>query len=191
MAKEKKKLQQKHFEPDATHVRLNSILVLQRENDIIAMLLEGKDSKAIQQYICTKYKLLPVTASTYIKDARNLIKQRKGFEVNTLISLHIARYEKIYECLYEMGAHGIAMNALKAKEKLLSFHKEGFHLRVNSGEISTIQLQSVDNEYDVMKLTRPQRTKLATLLEKAKRDKNDDTLKKLEARKERAVWKKN
>lgn len=187
MAKSKAKEVQKETKIDEQLSRLRSILVLQRENDIISMLLEGKETKEIANYICPKYRITPASAGTYIKDARNLIKERKSYEVDILISLHIHRYEKIYQLLYELGAYSIAMNALRAKEKLLSFHKEGFHMRITNGEMSTVSLQTVDSEYDLMKLTQDKRERMSVLLQKAKREKGDKALQMHEVR-EKKTW---
>lgn len=167
-----KKLQHKHFEPDRQQTRLTKIIALQKENDVIALLLEGKEQKEIVTYVVNKYRVQWNTAVSFISACRNIIRERKDFEVNNLVSLHVERYEKIYAGLYEIRAHGIAMSALRAKEKLLGFHKEGFHMKVTNGEISTVQLQTVNSEYDVMKLDKGKRDRLSELLQKSKRDKN-------------------
>jgi len=158
----------KRLQPER-ELRLNTILSLQRQNDIISMMLNGKEPSEIRHYLCTKYKHTPNTANFYMKEARAVIKDRKNLEVNDLISLHISRYEKIYEKLYELNASSMAMRALKAKEKLMGFHKEGFHMRVNKGELTTISLQTVDSEYDVLKLPEEKRLRLDQLLKHAKR----------------------
>lgn len=170
-----KKLQHDHFESEHEQTRLNKIIALQKENDVIALLLEGKEQKEIVTYVVNKYRVQSNTATAFISKCRNIIKERKDFEVNTMVSLHVQRYEKIYEGLYEIKAYGIAMSALRAKEKLLGFHKEGFHMKVTNGAISTVQLQSVNSEFDVMKLDRTKRDRMSELLQKAKRDKNLET----------------
>ncbi len=164
----KKKVIQERLEEDREQTRLNKLLVLQRQNDIVSMLLEGKDKKDIRTYIVNKYRVQASSSNVYITEAVNLIKERSNYEVNNLISLHVQRYEEIYAGLYEINAYGMAIQALKAKEKLLGFHKEGFHMRVNQGTLSSIQLQSVNSEYDVMKLSREQRDRMALLLNVAK-----------------------
>jgi hypothetical protein len=173
MAKKKvttKKLQHKHLSPENTHKKLNAIMTLQRQNDIITMLLEGKDpNKEIKPYIIKKYKLTPGTANFYLHGARKIIKDRKNFEVNNLVSLHISRYELIYGKLYDIKAHSVAMSALKHKERLLGFHRQGFYMRVNQGEIQQIQNQYISNDYDLSKLSSEKENRLNALLTKAKR----------------------
>lgn len=175
---EKKKLLFPSLAPDAQHEKVNKILTLQRQNDIIQLLLEGRERQEIVKYISSKYNVKANTIAGYITDANNIIKQRSNNEVNNLISLHVQRYEIIYAGLYEINAYGLAMSSLRAKEKLLGFHKEGFHMRVSSGEISSIQLQSVNSEYDVMKLDRQKRDRMSALLNKAKRDRKAEIKKK-------------
>lgn len=160
------KYQQEHLAPDWGQKHSNPIITLQRENDIIQMLLEGKDSNEISRYIIQKYSIKKSTSKVFIYNAREKIKKRNEYELNTLINLHIHRYEKVYEELRELKANGIAISALQAKEKLLGFHREGFHLKVSQGEISAIQLQTVDSEYDVMKLDKGERTRFDELLAK-------------------------
>ncbi len=136
------------------------------------MLLEGKNVKAdIIPYITKKYKLTVGTCNGYITQARKIIKKRLQHEVNALVSLHIERYEIIYEGLYKVGAFGIAMNALKAKEKLMGFHKEGFHMKITQGEISSFNIQSnAEGEYDPSKLEPEKRDRLSLLISKIKKD---------------------
>lgn len=173
-----KKAKPGHRSPTAkeTQSRVNKILKLQRENDIITLLLEGKEEKEIKIYISEKYHLKYSTVNNLLLEAREVIRNRMNFELNTLLALHISRYEKIYEGLYQMGAHGIAMSALKAKEKLMQFHREGFHMRVTQGTINQVSISNVMNEYDYMKLERPKRERLEELI-KITREKKTKQLK--------------
>jgi len=152
--------------------RYNVIKAIQKQNDIITLLLEGKDTqKDIVPYICKKYNHTKKTANFHIQEAKNIIKNRKNHEVQTLIGIHIQRYEKIYKELYDLRSFAIAMSAMKQKENLIGFHKEGFHMKVSSGQVSSVQLVSVENEYDLNKLPTEQRERLSFLIHKAKRDK--------------------
>jgi len=165
----KTSLQKREEEANANNRVYNNILTLQRQNDIIAMLLEGKESEEIKTYIVNKYHVQPISASSYLSEARKLIKERKNYEVDNLITLHLARYEKIYELLYGLKAFGSATKVLQAKEKIMGFHREGFHMKVSQGEITAIQLQQVNDEYDVMRLDEEKRNRMNVLLKKAKR----------------------
>jgi hypothetical protein len=159
---------------EAGDQRVNRILKLQRENDIITLLLEGKQEKEIAAYIVNKYRLRYSTVSRLISEGRAMIRERMNFEMNTLLSLHIARYERIYQGLYEMGAYGIAMGALKAKEKLMQFHREGFHMRVTNGEVSQLSIRHVANEYDYMKLEEGKRKRMEELIKKVREKKQKE-----------------
>lgn len=149
--------------------KASKILALQRENDIIALLLEGKSNKEIISLMSPKYRIKPSFVTSLIYTCRRIIQERKNYEVDTLISLHISRYENIYKKLYEIGSYTHSMNALKAKEILLGMHKDGFHMRVDSGEITTLQLQSISSDYDVKKLNEEQQTRFNELLNKARK----------------------
>lgn len=171
--KKKKKVCQPYLKPDHKHGKLNKILTLQRDNDIIAMLLDGLETKEIIKYLRNKYGLKHSSANVLISLRRQDIKKRKEFELDNLISIHIHRYEYIYKELLKIGAEGIAMNALKAKEKLMGFHKEGFHMKVNQGQIHQIRTTRVNDEYNLDQLDEKKRQRLEQLLLKAKRDGSD------------------
>lgn len=147
------------------------ILALQRQNDIITLLLEGKDTKTIVKYIVNKYQLKAQSVSVYLVNAREEIKLRMNYELKTLVPLHISRYEYVYEKLYEMGSQAIAMGALRAKEKLMQFHKEGFHLRVTQGQLSQVSTMHIANEYDHMRMPEAKRKRMQELMEIVKRPK--------------------
>lgn len=147
--------------------RVNVILAGQRMNDVISMILEGKEKEEIINYISPKYNIKKITAKRYVDEGRKEIKKRRFFEVNNLVSLHIHRYEAIYKDLMEIGAHGYAIQALRAKETLLGFHKSGFHMKVTQGEIQSIHQKMVNNEYDFNQLGKAKIDRLEQLLEKA------------------------
>jgi hypothetical protein len=161
----------KRFDVAVPQKRISSILTLLRQNDIIAMLLDGRDtSKEIVPYLMRKYNLTHGTCNFYIKEARSIIKNRRKFEVNNLVSLHIHRYEELYKLLNDIGADNIAMKALAQKEKLMGFHREGFHMKVTQGEVTSVQMQTIDSDYNVKSLSKEKQNQLTVLLNKAKRD---------------------
>lgn len=170
----KKKFLHAHLDPNAKQGAVNAILSLQRRNDIIAMLLEGKEAKEVRGYLCAKYNITAGFANILISSARKEIKKRQNYEIGSMIAMHIHRYEQIYKELYQMKAQVAAMDALRAKEKLLGFHKEGFHMKVTKGEIQAVQLQTVDSEYDVMKLDSQQTQRFEYLLNKARRKRDPE-----------------
>ena len=141
---------------------------LQRQNDIITLLLEGKERDIIKKFVINKYKVSLESANVYIAQAAATIKNRKNYEINNLISLHIYRYEYIYQQLYTLGAWHYAGMALKAKEKLLGFHKQGFHMKVTQGEIAEVQQKTFMDENNLDKLNEEQKNRLGQFLDKMK-----------------------
>lgn len=150
--------------------RINRIFALQRKNDVIGMILSGIPSKEIKEYLIAKYKVTQGSASIFLHKSRQEIKKRRDLEIQSLISLHLHRCEEIYGKLKELGATAYCMDVLRHKEKLLQFHREGFHMKVNKGEIQTVSLTVVDNEYDLNKLTVQEQSEISQLLHKSKRD---------------------
>lgn len=157
-----------HLIKDQKH--LNKVLALQRNNDIIAMLLDGKTTHEIATFIVTKYRIKRGTATTFITECRGEIKARRNFEVNNVISTNIDRYEWLYAKCMEIGNQSLAMSSLKHKEKLMQFHREGFHMRVSQGQIQQIQQTHIDDEYDKSKLSAVKQQRFLQLLQKAKRN---------------------
>lgn len=147
--------------------RSSTIVALQRTNDIMTLLLEGKETSEIKKYIIQKYSCQHTTAASYITAARKALANRKNFEVDNMINIHVERYEHIYAKLYDLRAFAESTATLKRKEKLLGFHKEGFHMKVTQGEITAIGMQQVRDEFNVMKLSEADRSRMAELLNKA------------------------
>lgn len=147
-------------------LRANFVIAMQRENDIIAMILEGKPNDEIKTYICSKYNLAISTAATRVSECHQKVRERRKWELDALIDTHVQRYEVLYNKLYELGAKGAAVQALQAKEKLLGLHKNGTHFRVNNQELTTISLQDVKADYDFSKLGEQERLRLQELLGK-------------------------
>lgn len=160
---------------DVQQGRLNKIMTLQRQNDIIAMLLEGRDTKEIKTYLINKYRVSPNTANFYVSQGRDLIKKRKNYEIENLLSMHIERYEDIYTKLLDLGAYSMAANALKAKEKLLHFHRPGFHMKVTQGQIQQLSLRNVSDEYDLSKLPENKKQRFDQLVQKTKMKQNGNS----------------
>lgn len=151
----------------------NKIIVLQRQSDILKMLLDGKSSKEIRDYVCDKYRVLPMVASQYLTQARKEVKKYRDRQVDNVLSIHIQRYEEVYSKLYEINAYSLAMNALQAKEKLLGMHKQDFRLQVNNIDATTVIGGPNANSgmnYDFNRLEKKDRLKLQLLLDKCKRN---------------------
>lgn len=146
----------------------NKVLQVQRQNDAVAMLLDGLQSREVVQYLASKYKLKPGRAARILVEAKEIIKLRLKLEVNSLITLHLLRYEELYALLKELGAEIAAMEALRHKEVLLGFHRTGFHMRVSAGQVQQVFQSNVQSEYDLTKLTNDDRVKFDQLIHKAR-----------------------
>lgn len=150
------------------HRQATKFMAMQRQNDILSMLLDGKETKEIAGYLVNKYRYTYKVAENYISQARQEIKKRHAYEAGNMVLLHAARYEAIYQALVAMKANGIAMRALTAKEKLLGFHKQGFHMRVTQGQM-TLFGKTDTSQYDPDKrLTPDKRQRLEELLLKCR-----------------------
>lgn len=151
----------------------NKIIVLQRQTDIIKMLLDGKDSREIRDYVCDKYKVLPMVASQYLTQARKEIKKYRERQVDNVLSIHIQRYEEVYSKLYEINAYSLAMSALQAKEKLLGMHKQDFRLQVNNIDATAViggPNAHSGMSYELDRLGKRDRLRLQLLLDKCKKN---------------------
>jgi len=147
--------------------RFAQILSLQMDNDMVDMLLAGKPRKEIIGYICDKYGIALSHIGHCLAKAQKIIRERKRYEIQDLVSTHIDRYEYIYSRLHELGAFSIAVDALKGKEILMGFHRSGFHMKVTKGEIQQVTQAHVFNEYDFNKLDDEKRIRMRELIDKA------------------------
>lgn len=148
---------------------LTTMLSIQRHNDVVSLLIAGKEVRDIEHYLNIKYGI--TDTDPILIEARQTILKRKDYELENLLKIHVIRYEKIYADLFEMKAFYHASNAMKAKEKLMGFHKEGFSMKVTQNEMTALGMSHVDNEYNVMKLSENKRIRMTELLDKAKREK--------------------
>lgn len=148
--------------------KFSNVRQMMRTNDAIAMILEGKTRDEIVQYVITKYELSKIIAVETYARANSLITDRKQYEIDGLIDIHIERYEHIYSLLVQLGANGMAAGVLKAKERLLQFHKNNTHMRVDNDQFLTIQSMEVKADYDLSKLNKDQQDRFDLLLNKMK-----------------------
>lgn len=146
---------------------LYKVRSLQMQNDAIAMILDGKED--VVKVISDKYNITLPNASNIVDKARRQITSRKDYEVDSIIELHLGRYEEIYAKLVEMRFHGIAATALKAKEKILQFHKNSTHMKVTNNTINQISVYDVKHDYDIDRLEPQQRDRFKELLDRAMR----------------------
>jgi hypothetical protein len=152
----------------AGKIAARKLMSLHMHNDAVAMLLDGKSTTEIVKYIQHKYdQKNKQTVLVLVTEVKAAIKERAGFEVENMVLMHLARYEEIYTQCMNMRLLGMAQQALKAKEKLLGFHREGFHMRVSQGQMTQIQMRHVGNEFDLKKLQPERRERLTYFLQKA------------------------
>lgn len=146
--------------------QVNSIIAAQRLNDIIGMILDGRPREEIFSYITTKYDVNKSMADNLIVDAHQEIFKQEQIELDDIITSHVERYEELYTKLIELKAERIAMEALKGKEKLIQLHKNGTHMRVVSGQVSSVTMVGAKTYYDPKRLTQEQSERLDQLLNK-------------------------
>lgn len=149
-------------------INIKDLLVAQRTNDVVSMLLDGRGVREIQKYLGEKYNVKPSYCLGVIAQCREEIRKQKGWQVDDLINVHLQRYEDIYTELTKIKADHMAMLALKAKEKILQMHDRGSHMKVNGSEITQVSYQNVNADYDFEKLDEVKKERLNTLLEKLK-----------------------
>ncbi len=146
--------------------KVNSLVVAQRLNDIIGMILDGRNLAEITRFVVEKYNVKSSIVSNLVIEANKEIAGRKQYELNDLLNEHVERYEYIYARLTELKASTYAMNALLAKEKLIQLHRGGTHMRVIGGSINTIAMISDKVSYDPNKLDDKQKDRLGELMSK-------------------------
>lgn len=78
---------------DAQFVKVMSLM---RVNDTISLILEGKTRQEIVDYLINKYGISHNTVNVYIAKANNQIKARKQWELDSMIDVHVARYEHLW-----------------------------------------------------------------------------------------------
>lgn len=133
-------------------VKVKVVEQVNMHNDIIALLLDGQSTTRINKYLVDKYGCTKKVAYTRIWEVRDIIRERKNFEVHNMINIHLARYERIYTETMELRMVGIAMQALQSKERLTGLHRDDFHMRISNGQTSEVQVKHIVNEYDLNKL---------------------------------------
>jgi len=147
--------------------RLFKVRSLQMQNDAIAMILDGIPTKQIAKDLCTKYSITILPANAVIERAQRQITSRKDYEVDSIIELHLGRYEEIYAKFIELKSQFNAASVLKAKERLLQFHKHSTHMKVTNNNISQISIVDVKSDYDFDKVEPHNRQRFQELLDKA------------------------
>jgi len=76
------------------------------------------------------------------------------------------RYEELYAIFIQLDALKDAAVCLKAKEKLMQFHKQGTHLKVVNSIITQVTSREVDNIFDLAKLDAVEQDRLEQLVNK-------------------------
>jgi hypothetical protein len=146
--------------------RITGLMVAQRTNDMISMILEGKPTSEIMDYCIKKYGGTLPSNRVFLVQANKEIRDRKAYELDDVINSHVERYELIYSDLMKLRAHSMAMNALKAKEKLIQLHKNDTHMRVVGGQVGVVEYLGQRTFYDQNRLDEGQRERLEQLLKK-------------------------
>lgn len=146
--------------------QINSIIAAQRLNDIIAMILDGRPREEITKWLIDKFQCGKSMIDNLIVDAHQEIFKQEQIELDDIITSHVERYEELYARLIELKAERIAMEALKSKEKLIQLHKNGTHMRIVSGQVSSVTTVGSKTYYDPKRLSQDQARRLDELLNK-------------------------
>lgn len=158
------------YKPLIDSKRLFKVRSIKMENDAIAMILDGKGKEVVEILIADKYSISPKVAQETYRRAQDQISSRKDYEIDSIVELHLGRYEEIYSQFIELRSFSNAASVLKAKEKLLQFHKHSTHMKVTNNNISEISIVSTKSDYDTSKLTPEKKERFKLLLDKATRE---------------------
>lgn len=164
--KERQRVKDRVDWPVPTIDKLTEIVHLHIQNDIIAMLMDGKKETDVRKYLQTKYGISDLTAQLRFQEGISQLNRRKDWELDNIINLHLNRYEELYELLLVIDSVKDAAGCLRAKEKLLQFHKQNTHLKVINNIITQVTVRDQVDTFDVEKLNDEERDRLEFLTNK-------------------------
>jgi hypothetical protein len=163
---EKKRIVERVDWPVPNLDKLQEARILHQQNDCIAMMLEGRKMDEIKNSLREKYNLDNTAILNRYNDAVSQLQRRKDWEVDNIINLHLNRYEELYAIFIQLDALKDAAACLRAKEKLMQFHKQGTHLKVVNSIITQVTSREVDNIFDLAKLDAVEQDRLEQLVNK-------------------------
>ena len=135
----------------------------QRRTRCIELLLDGEKYSEIGIILAKEFDIKKTLGIAEIAKARTDILEWKNQNINEIIDTHIQRYEEMFVLCNESGLDLIAMRILKAKEKLIGFHKESRNIQINNNEMTFI-----DATHEPGKLPVKKQKRLNTLINKTR-----------------------
>lgn len=159
-----KKEKQIPLELRKTNAQLNSLEAAQRLNDVMGMILDGRPREEVEKLLVEKYEVGRASVAKIISEAYREIYKQEEIQLDDIITSHVERYEDIYSKLIEIKADKLAMDALKAKEKIIQLHKNGTHMKVVGGNALTVMPVGSRTYYDPNRLSKEQGSRLDELL---------------------------
>ena len=104
--------------------RTTDLVIAERRDEVCKMLISGKHTRNIASHIREKYGVSSKTVERDITIIYAEIKDYTSRNLDEVLSMHIQRYELVFEKAYEMMDYGNALKALAAIEKLLRMHQD-------------------------------------------------------------------
>ena len=104
--------------------RTTDLVITERRDDTCKMLIGGKHTRNIIAAMREKYGVSRQTVERDITLIYREIREYTSRNVEEVLSMHIQRYEDVYEKCMEMYNYGDALKALAAIEKLLKMHQD-------------------------------------------------------------------
>jgi hypothetical protein len=96
--------------------------ILERQDDIMGMLLRGNSTINIIKIIQSQYGVSKATIERDVSKCYDIIRKNYERDISDVISTHIGKYEEIHRAAMGLGDFRSAIQSLQAIEKLLKLH---------------------------------------------------------------------
>lgn len=148
---------------------------------VIDLFKKGLSDDEIKEHLISQHDMSVHSVNNYLSSARTILRNDFAKDRETIIGLHLRRYDKDINNLISIQprtnnwnkAIEIKTNAylqlielMTQKEKLLGFHSKKFNIQINNEVNVTVVIKP--NKYDLSLLTFSEKIELMALLDKAK-----------------------
>lgn len=89
-------------------------------------------------------------------------------ELQNIVTLHVEKYEELYDWFKRMDLFSNMNQVLFAKERLLGYHRRETNIEISQENNTLVVEESVDLEYNLNKLSESERVEFQELLNKIK-----------------------
>lgn len=137
----------------------------QMENEVYEFLLMGYSRREIVEYLALNYNLNELQAIGLYDRAHNQILELGDFDIERIITQHVAYYEEAARYLDSIGDFNAKSLALNAKEKLLKLFEED---QQTIDIDTTINIDISQLDYDMSKLESKEQDRFQTLFQKVR-----------------------